>query len=200
MKYKTERLTAQISVEKYLEEYVEIEEFLEYCKECRNYETKWSCPPYDFDVMEYWKQYSSLHLLGSKIIFDEEDTEKTYTKEELDKLTNEVLSLEKQKLADELYEMEKLSPGSVSLSAGSCGLCDEGMMNSPKCSRTSCGGDQHGGAKENCIHFDKMRYSIESLGGNVGKTCTGLLNTKLEWIQEGRLPEYFILVCGILEK
>ena len=43
-----------------------------------------------------------------------------------------------------------------------------------------------------------MRYSIESLGGNVGLTISKLLKLELEWIEEGKLPNYFILVSGLL--
>ena len=43
-----------------------------------------------------------------------------------------------------------------------------------------------------------MRYSIEALGGNVGLTVTRYLGQKLEWIEEGRLPRYFMLVAGLL--
>ena len=49
-----------------------------------------------------------------------------------------------------------------------------------------------------CRHPGKMRYSIESLGGNVGTTLSELMEIELEWIQEGRLPSYFVLVSGLL--
>ena len=45
-----------------------------------------------------------------------------------------------------------------------------------------------------------MRYSIEALGGNVGKTVHDLLGIELEWIEEGKVPSYFVLVGGLLEK
>ena len=43
-----------------------------------------------------------------------------------------------------------------------------------------------------------MRYSVESLGGNVGLTVQKLLHLHLEWIEENRLPHHFILVNGLL--
>ena len=43
-----------------------------------------------------------------------------------------------------------------------------------------------------------MRYSIESLGGDVGKTTKDLLGLELKWMTEGRMPEHFILVNGLL--
>lgn len=43
-----------------------------------------------------------------------------------------------------------------------------------------------------------MRYSIESLGGNVGLTIEKLMGIHLEWMEEGRLPHHFVLVSGLL--
>lgn len=45
-----------------------------------------------------------------------------------------------------------------------------------------------------------MRYSIESIGGNVGLTVSKLLGIQLEWLKEGQVPEYFVLVGGLLIK
>ena len=43
-----------------------------------------------------------------------------------------------------------------------------------------------------------MRYSVEALGGNVGLTVQKLLGIQLEWMEEGKLPSYFVLVGGLL--
>ncbi|MFV0517487.1 MAG: DUF2284 domain-containing protein [Aminipila sp.] len=197
--YRVENLIAEIDVKKYIEDYVSVEQFLQACKECKNYEKKWSCPPYDFDVLDYWKQFNSLLILGEKIIFDKEIISKEYSQEELENIMYKVLSVEKQKLAEKLYGMEKGYKGSISLSAGSCSLCGDGMMNTECCNRSNCKNNGKG-AKENCVNFDKMRYSIESLGGNVGKTCTKLLGEELAWCEENKLPTHFILVSGLLKK
>lgn len=45
-----ERFEKEISVAEYLEGYVAVEEFLECCRACPNYEKVWSCPPYDFEI------------------------------------------------------------------------------------------------------------------------------------------------------
>ena len=73
---------------------------------------------------------------------------------------------------------------SVSLSAGSCTICGVG-----NCTRPS-------GAP--CRHAGKIRYSIESLGGNVGLTCRKLMGLQLEWIEDGKVPSYFVLCAGLL--
>ena len=82
-----------------------------------------------------------------------------------------------------LMEEEKKHPGSISLSAGSCQLCKNG------CAKP---------LGQPCRFPDQMRYSIESLGGNVGLTIEKLMGIQLEWMEEGKLPHHFVLVCGLL--
>ena len=37
------------------------------------------------------------------------------------------------------------------------------------------------------------------IGGNVGKTVHDFLGIPLEWIEEGKVPRYFVLVGGLLK-
>lgn len=181
--YHVKRHTASISVSEFVEKFIDIETFMAACKACPNYDKLWSCPPYDFDVLEYWGRYRQLQLVASQIIFDEDALNKTYTKEEMDEILKEVVLTEKGNLSDELMEEEKKYPGSISLSAGSCHRCTSG------CSK-ACG--------KPCRFPDTIRYSIESLGGNVGLTIEKLMGIRLEWIEEGHLPHHFVLVSGLL--
>lgn len=181
--YTTQRYYSSISVSDYLRRYVDVETFLEKCKECPNYGKVWSCPPYDFDVLEYWRQYETLDLIAVKILFDEEYAGKSFPPKEAQQIIEDSLWQVKADLSAELLEKEQAHPGSVSLSAGSCHLC----------------GGQCGKADgEPCRFPEKMRYSIEALGGNVGLTISKLMGIELEWIEEGKLPHYFVLVCGLL--
>ena len=122
-------------------------------------------------------------MLATKIVFDEDVREKTYTQEELQEIIRTVLKTEKHRLGEELLEKEKQYPGSVSLSAGSCDQCASG------CSK------EQGNP---CRFPETMRYSIESLGGNVGLTIEKLMGLKLEWMEDGKLPHHFVLVNGLL--
>jgi len=172
---KIETYEKTIRVEDYIEGYVCVDEFLEMCKACENYNRKWSCPSYDFDPVEdYWKTFEQLYIVGKKMILEEED------KENWQALMKEV----KAELTRELAEKEKDYPCSQALSAGSCQVCGE-----DNCTRKT---------GEPCRFPDKMRYSVESLGGNVGLTCSKLLGIRLQWIEEGQIPDYFVLVGGLL--
>ncbi len=174
--YTMEKSEKLIKVSDYLDRYVNVEEFLQYCKKCNNYEKLWSCPSYDFNPEDYWKEYDELLVVARKIIFGEGvDQARSY----------EIMLEVKEDMSRELYELEKQYPGSISLSAGSCSLCKEG------CTRVD--GDP-------CRYPEMMRYSIESLGGDVGRTVSKLMGYELEWIEEGKLPSYFVLVGGLLKK
>ncbi|MBR5229819.1 MAG: DUF2284 domain-containing protein [Firmicutes bacterium] len=175
--YTLEKFEKEIEIPLYITHYVNVEEFLRFCKACPNYDKLWSCPSYDFNPEEYWKKFSTLLVFGYKINFVPGITEKR---------SMEIMSEVKNKIAEELFAMEENFPGSISLSAGSCSICGP-----DGCSRSS---------GKACIFPEKMRYSIESLGGNVGKTVSKLLGIELEWIEEGKVPSYFVLVGGLLKK
>lgn len=181
--YTTERYKAEISIEEYLKQYVDVQGFLEACRKCPNYGKVWSCPPFDFDAEAYWKQHERLELIAIKIIFDKEYAGQSFSKEEMERIIKSSIGTVKQELSQELMEKEMEKPGSISLSAGSCSLC------SGPCSREDA---------VPCRFSDKMRYSIEALGGNVGLTISRLMGIELEWVEEGKLPGYFVLVCGLL--
>lgn len=172
---KIETYEKEIKVADYIEGYVCVEEFLEMCKACENFERKWSCPSYDFDPVEdYWKKFETLKIVGKKMVFEEDEKENWQTR------VGEV----QDDLTAELFAREQELPGSQSLSAGSCRIC--GLDN---CARKN---------GETCRFPDKLRYSIESLGGNVGLTCTKLLGVRLQWVEEGKVPDYFVLIGGLL--
>jgi predicted metal-binding protein len=179
--YQLEEFKNKTDIKNYLENYVDVPVFLEYCKECRHYGRIWSCPPYDFEPEEYWKKYQYIHLIGTKLIFDRGEAGEGKTKEETEKYARKEFFRIKTLLSEKMHELEKKYPGSVALSAGNCNICK-------RCTRPE------GNA---CLHPDRLRYSIESLGGNVEKTAGELLGIQLQWM-DGKLPEYLTLVNGFL--
>ena len=175
--YTIERQEKSIKVKDYLDKYVNVEEFLECCKKCPNYEAIWACPSYDFNPEDYWKQYDELVVVANKIVFGPNvDIPRSY----------EIMLQVKADMSRELMEREKEFPESVSLSAGSCDLCKE-----EGCTRKE---------GKPCRYPDKLRYSIESLGGDVGRTVSKLMGYELEWVEEGKVPSYYVLVGGLLIK
>lgn len=181
--YTTSSHTSSIPVCEYIENYVDIPTFSKACHVCSNYGQIWSCPPYDFDIMDYWKSYSTLQLYAEKIIFSREYTDRYYEQDELSELIPKIIGKEKQLLSKKMLKLEQFFPGSISLSAGNCSYCVR------SCTRPD-------GIP--CRFPEQLRYSIESLGGNVGMTIEKLMGIKLEWMEEGHLPHYFVLVNGLL--
>ncbi|MCI6858386.1 MAG: DUF2284 domain-containing protein [Eubacterium sp.] len=181
---KTEQFEAEVSVEEYMESCVDVPAFLECCRKCANYEKVWSCPPYDFCPEDYWKKYQTLHIVGIKIYVPEEMLTRTYGETQRNEMMQEIIFPYKKKLDQKLWMMEQKTDGSVALSAGSCQTCLPNGCTRPE--------------GKPCRHPERMRYSIESLGGNVGLTVTKYLKQNLLWMEEGKLPEYFILVGGLL--
>ena len=103
--YTTKMYQKSISVTDYLEEYVDVPTFLECCKACNNYNQLWSCPDFDFDVLEYWKSYKTLEIIGVRIRFDDSMLHRFYREEEIQRIVNASVWKEKEKLS--VYLLEK---------------------------------------------------------------------------------------------
>lgn len=180
--YHTEIYIKPSTIEELKNNFWDIEKFEGFCKQCRNYGKLWSCPPYNFSIEEYVDRYKYIYIVGVKIVFDEDTLSSINTKEKISSYTNETLHFMKNKIMNEMLKLEKLYPNSTSLSAGGCNLCEN-------CSKLK---------NVQCIHPDLMRYSLESLGFDVGGVSSKLLNFELKWATETRLPDYFSLIAGIM--
>lgn len=182
--YTVEEQVQDLQVEDFLANYFNFSRYLACCQGCPNFGKFWTCPPFDFDVVDYWRQYRTLRAVARKYIIDPETVQKTLTPEELNFLMESVTIPERHRLANDLAEMEGATPGSRYLSAGTCDLCGYG-----KCSRL-CG--------KNCVRGIEMHYSLESIGGSVTELTRDLFGYDILWIKDGHLPEYFSLVGGLL--
>lgn len=186
--YKLETFERDIPVREFIEKYVRPEEFIEYCRACGNYGKVWSCPPYDFDVMDYWHEYETIKCVAYKIVYAEQKEISCYSE----------IAEVKEMMQKHLFSLEKEYHGSVLLSAGSCSLCAE-----------SAGADFVKGREadwctrvkdEPCARPECMRYSIESIGGDVVTPLKDLFGLEIKWAEDGMMPEYHILLGGLLMK
>lgn len=171
-----DRLETVVPVEEYVKICVDISKFLGFCKECFNYGNRWSCPPFQTDPMEIWSQFETLRLIAYTL----PNASIPCVSVALDHLKQA-----KERMMAELLELEHTIPGSYVLSAGTCVLCGD------NCTRP---------AGKPCRNPEQMRHSIEALGGDVSKTAEYYLNKPLLWIKDGILPEYLMLVGGLLMK
>ena len=155
--YTTEIKEAPIAVADFLDRFVDVEKFLGYCKECKNYDVHCACPPYDFDPVELWKKYTDLKVVGLKITFDPDFAGTELGHEEWVALNKEIIRKESRILSQRLREDEEAHEGYYLLSPGCCSICGD-----EKCDRK----------KAPCAHPEQRRYSIESLGGDAGEERT----------------------------
>lgn len=182
MEYTTEMKEADIASADYVEKYVRADEFIKYCRACPNFGRIWSCPEYDFDTRDYFRKHRMLKVIGMKIIYSPEDREKTYTRDEMMEVIAGSMRVERKAFDRYLRKLEE-ETGGTALNAGSCILCPEG------CTRPE---------GKPCRFPDKRRYSLESLGADITATIGDLLGIELKWDREGKLPEYYTLVAGLL--
>lgn len=188
--YTTKRIEKSIPVADFLKDYVDIQKFLKFCKNCENYNKVWSCPEYDFNPMDIWNNYKNLEIVVIKVIYDDQSRSTQYSKEELIEIGEETLLKEKEKLLDEYLLKEKDFTDSLFLAAGSCDICSK-TDGVPNCAKQE---------NKECRFPEKMRYSIESLGGDVVKTAKEIFDIEIKWSEDSTLPEYYILMCGMLKK
>lgn len=162
---------------------VDIPRFVGCCKECPNYDIRWSCPPYGFSVEEIWKHYSDILLYEVKVPISKELRENAYSQNELNEIGRTILAPVKKQMTEDLLALEKQNPGSRALFAGTCELCEN-------CNKED---------GEPCRHPDLMRYSIEALGGNVAHAAQIYFDDTILWAKDGHLPEYYLLLGGLLK-
>ncbi len=178
-----EKKYRKILVKDYVENYVEIERFLECCKSCPNYNNKWSCPPYDFDVMDkYWNQYKYLHLFAFKMNLDKNLVGEGMSPEDIDALVMRIRHQNYTMASRWVLDVEKQNPGSFALDGGHCAKCK-------RCTRPK---------GKPCRYEDSIRPAIDAIGGNLVKTAEEVFQTKIFWIENGKVPEYFLFIVGLL--
>ena len=174
--YTIEQLEKKIPMEQVLRDCVDVPYFLELCKACPNYGSRWSCPPYTTDSLCVWLGYDTLHMI-IRVLRPEPGMS------EQDAIA--MVEREKQRFSDELLDMEEGRANVYSLSAGPCMRCGEA------CAKKT---------KQVCRMPHKVRFSIESLGGNVSALTEKYFGKSLLWMKDGVVPEYFVLAGGLLQK
>lgn len=174
------KLTADVDVSQFYEEYVDFEKVSRLCieeQEMLGY--NWNYPPFDFDVDEIWNSYNKLRIIAFKIDFSSEEQEHDFSQDELNFVLKRFERL-KVKLMNEIYVLE--NEDSLGLYLGKCNMC-------MRCTR------EFGMP---CKMPFKMRYSIESLGGEVDRAIEDIFGHKILYAHDGKLPEYIIFVGGLL--
>lgn len=188
--YKIEKKTYTIDLLEYIDNFRDAKIVMGYCKNCPRYNKYWTCPNFDsydneklrFDPEEFLGKFTHVTIFGHKLIVDADIANAAEGKLAQTELLKKINSMYRKKTDAELIELEGINIGSQVLYAGSCILC------------SACGKSSH----KPCIYPDIARYSLESLGFDVGKTTLELFETELKWGNDGQLPEYLYYVSAIL--
>ena len=179
--YKTETAERLLELDGFIEKYRHAEKFMAYCRQCPNYNSVWSCPPLSFDAEALLKRYKLIYLRCTKILLAPEIIASADTADKAKALGRRIIESVKTDVDNELLGLEKRVPRSLALSSGGCTLCGE-------CAR-----------KHNlpCRRPEKMRYSLDAFGIDLTAAAKDIFAVELQWSQ-GRLPEYFTLLSGLL--
>ncbi len=176
--YTVTKLEATVPMDDFIRDLVDVPRFLGYCQDCPNGGRYWSCPPFDFDPLALWRRHGAIRLYARKLVFARG---RLFPGQRRAFETNELPKL-KEDMARELLAMEAETPGSLALFPGKCEWC-------PVCARVQ---------GQPCRTPDRMRYSIEALGGDCGGALERYLGESLQWSEDRRLPEQIILLGGLL--
>ena len=149
-------------------------------KGCRNYNKKFSCPPFSPNFNELRKHFDAAHVIFHKVIT--ENYPQIYN---TIRMANVILKSKQRKLMDEVAkELKKENIVFQILENGSCRLCK-------KCAVLS---------HERCKHPHKMRYSLESTGVDVESLCNECFNQHLQWYKRACFPKYQGVVSTVLSR
>lgn len=172
--YHIRELTAEVDVADFVERFVRVEQFLEACRRCPNYEKRWTCPPFDFDPMDIWREYRTLKLYARVLYADAPNQP----------MNEAIAALKREKTVyrEKLWQWEQAEPGSRMLLAGTCERC-------AVCEK------ERGSI---CCFPEQLRHSIEALGGDVEGCTRHYFHMPVLWGKDGLAPEYLVLVGGLL--
>lgn len=167
----------------YIKSYRDSDRFIACCQVCDKYKNCWACPPYDFDTDKYISKYKKVYIIGTKIIPAKEVTVGCTDGEACKRVGTELIKEARKVLDNVLLKIEGDFSDSRALFAGTCHVCDVN-----DCTRI---------VGKSCRYPDKIRYSLESFGFDIGKTTQELLKIELKWSQNGSFPEYLTLVSAL---
>lgn len=172
--YEKRRFTGEISIADFLNQYFDKERILQKCRECSGFAKTWSCPEFDFAPEDYWKQFSTYQVICDQISMEGVTSPRE---------AEERLYSEKPAFNREMLELEHAVLGSRALYAEECDECKT-------CARLT---------GEPCRFPEIMRYSIESLGGCGVKLVSELFGFDVLWSDGKTIPDYYILLGGLLK-
>jgi len=177
MKTKVEYSVQKLSIDELMRFFYE-EKVEGYCKNCPNYNKRYTCPPFEFSKIEYIRKFNQVFIIGSKW-YKEDIPKELWDK---NKILDAFESMREQ-VSKIVLDYEKEILGSEALLIGTCTNCEicNKVIDKP------------------CKNKQKQRYSLEALGFLVSDIAKNVLNTEILWQKEGMI-DYHFSVSAILLK
>lgn len=149
------------------------------CKDkCKNYNCKYSCPPYSPSFDSLKQLYKNVYVILYKI--ETKPYPRIYN---TIRMVNTVMkSLQRKKVDMISHYLEKNSQKYLILENGSCRLCKICNVN----------------FQQPCKHPSLARYSLESTGIDVAKLVQDSFNFSLQWYAKDCFPDYQIVITMII--
>ncbi len=173
--YTVEEVTAVASRERYVRDFRDAATFEACCRECPTYGKRWGCPPFDHDPLDDLMPFERVLIVGAKVTPAD-------AKLPMDRVF-EVIHPCMENINRRLLELEREVGG---LALGFAGKC-------PHCGGSPCARREG----KPCRHPELVRPSLEAYGFNVSKTASDLLGIDMVWSNDGTVPRYLTLVCGL---
>ncbi len=149
--------------------------FSDLCKSgCVNFGKKYSCPPFSPSFENFSKSSQSIQVLYYRVFLDQYADSTPYNRV---RASNSVI---KSLLDRELLSFK--SKGFKVVGSGSCRACKP------------CGAK----IRVKCKKPDKLIYSLEALGVDVGALVKKCFDIDLQWYKKGRSQDYTSVVGGYL--
>lgn len=140
------------------------------CRECPNFGTVWTCPPFDADnPVLHPEQFGRLRLYVSRITF-------------VRRANPNVFYVVRDQIADQLRRDNSHLAGLIYGFAGRCDLCPAG------CARVD---------GKPCRHPDLAVPSLEGVGFDVGALLHNFCGMELEWSTPNNVAHTLTYVAGI---
>ena len=172
--YSVQDFTASLATDEYINRFRDADRFMQFCRQCPNYNNSWACPPFNRNLEKELRQFKNVLLIASKIIPVDKDIPISESRT--------LIRTERKRLASRLLDMERQYGGRAFSYAGSCLYCPL-----DSCTRQSA---------LPCKHPELVRPSLEAYGFDIGRTTSELFGIDLLWGIDGKIPEYLTLVCG----
>lgn len=171
--YSVEESYEVISIADYLNDFRNVDYFLNLCRQCPNYGRSWACPPFEKDYTEILESFENIAIFLCKIAPVRKNTPLSQV--------GEYFIPVREKIEKMLLDLEKINDGLSFSFAGKCLYCKE------ECARC------HG---KSCVHPSLVRPSLEAVGFDMSLTAKNLFNTEILWGKDGNIPEYLTFISG----